>query len=64
MISRYGQNLSHLPKFLNKIFYPLQFRYRWAFVGSDTCTNKQPKGTADFIPHVTRISRLMEAKVI
>lgn len=38
-------------------------RYRWAFVGNQ-CGTSSSQPNADFIPHVTRIARLMDAKVI
>ncbi|KAL1122274.1 hypothetical protein AAG570_003679 [Ranatra chinensis] len=36
--------------------------YRWAFVGGDLSSNRSQGNVPDFIPHVTRIARLMDAK--
>lgn len=38
-------------------------RYRWAFVGEDGVHSRSTSNTPDFIPHVTRIAYLMDAKV-
>ncbi|XP_073990011.1 protein DOP1 homolog isoform X1 [Rhodnius prolixus] len=36
--------------------------YRWAFVGEDGVHSRSTSNTPDFIPHVTRIAYLMDAK--
>lgn len=61
---QYKIRLNSLKRRLSRYVYSLIYRYKWAFVGDAAagCMDNNNL-SSDFVPHITRIAKLMESKV-